>query len=232
MLRCLRSHDATRLLRPGQGCTLHAIVGNDVRHLIGRDKQVGPCPVRRTGFTHQMGEGLRTVWNDAGMFGEHRVTCRQVRGQHAHQLVIREVPRFHGHHHADGVMLYPGFAHLRWVFHRGEKLFGVIRIVASDLRAEFNLAAALGNQFTHLHAGDFSQLFGTGINQICQLVQHRQAFVDATLRPVGVVERIGGAQRRLDISIGMRRVFFDEFVVGRIHCLIGHCCLLFYRVGY
>ena len=108
----LRRHHATGFFRAGQGRTLYAIVGDNLRHLILRNKQVSPRPFRRAGFTYQVGEGFRTVRDDAGMFSDNRVPRRQVRRQYAHKLVIREVPRFYSHQHADRMVFNPGFAQI------------------------------------------------------------------------------------------------------------------------
>ena len=95
MLRRLRRHHAAGFFRPGQRRALHTVVGDNLRHLILRDKQIGPRPFRCAGLAHQMGKGLRAVRYDAGVFGDNRVTGRQVWRQDAHQLVIGEVPRLH-----------------------------------------------------------------------------------------------------------------------------------------
>ena len=105
----LRRYHATGFFRAGQGRTLYAIVGDNLRYLILRNEQVSPCALWRAGLTNQLSEGFRTVRDDAGMFGDHRVPCRQVRRQHAHQLIIREVPRLYRHQYADGMVFDPGF---------------------------------------------------------------------------------------------------------------------------
>ena len=97
MLRRLRRHHAAGFLRPGERRALHAIVGDNLRHLLLGDKQVGPRPFRCAGLAHQMGKGLRAVRHNAGVFGDNRVAGRQVWRQDAHQLVIGEVPRLHRH---------------------------------------------------------------------------------------------------------------------------------------
>ena len=169
----LRRHHATGFFRAGQGRALYAIVGDNLRHLILRNKQVSPRAFRRAGFAYQVGEGFRTMRDDAGMLGDNRVPRRQVRRQHAHKLVIREVPRFYRHQHADGMVFDPGFTQLGRILYRRQKLFGVVGVVAGNLRAQFNLTAALRNKLAHLLAGDFGQFVNPVIDQIRQLVQHR-----------------------------------------------------------
>ena len=173
MFSRLRRHHATGFFRAGQGRTLYAIVGDNLRHLILRNKQVSPRALRRTGFAYQVGEGFRTVRDDAGMFGDNRVPRRQVRCQHAHKLIIREVPRFYRHQYADGMVFDPGFTQLGRILYRRQKLFGVVGVVAGNLRAQLHFTAALLNEFAHFLAGDFRQLVNPAVDQIRQLVQHR-----------------------------------------------------------
>ena len=222
VLRRLRGHHAAGFFGAGQRCTLHAIVSNDVRHLLGRNKQVGPRPFRRPRLTHQVGKGLGAVRHDAGMLGDNGVTRRQVWRQNAHQLVIREVPRLNGHQHADGVMFHPRFPEFGLILHRGQELLRVVGVVAGDLRAQLHFATALFDELAHLLTGNFRQLLGALVDQIGKLMQHRQALIDVAFRPVRMVKRIGRLQRRFDIRVGMRGVFFDELVSGRIYCLISH----------
>ncbi|MND46726.1 hypothetical protein D3C80_376070 [compost metagenome] len=120
-----------------------------------------------------MSEGFRAVWNDAGVLGENRIPRRQVRRQHAHQLVIGEVPRLHRHQHADRMVFNPRLAELRGILHRGEKALGVIGVIAGDLRAELHLTAALADELAHILAGNFRQLLNPAIDKVRQPVQDR-----------------------------------------------------------
>ena len=150
-----------------------------------------------------MRKGLGAVRHDAGMLGDDGVTRRQVRRQNAHQLVVRKVPRLNGHQHADGVMLHPGFPELRVVLHRGKEPLRVVGVVAGDLRAQLHLAAALFDELTHLLAGDFRKILHALVDQIGKLIKHRQALADVAFRPVRMIKRIGRAERRFDIRVGM-----------------------------
>ncbi len=96
MLTGLLSHGAASALGSGQGDTLHPVVSNQSGDLIGGDEQVSPGPFRRTRFTNQLLKDIGTVRHDIGMFCQHRVTQRQIRCQHAHQLIVREIPRLDG----------------------------------------------------------------------------------------------------------------------------------------
>ena len=119
-------------------------------------------------------------------------------------------------------MLDPRFPEFRRVLHRGQELLRVIGIVAGDLRAQLHLAAALFDELTHLLTGNFSQLFGAFVDQVSKLMQHRQALFNVAFRPLRMVKGVGRFQRRFDIRVGMRGIFFDELVRGRIYCLISH----------
>jgi type I restriction enzyme R subunit len=77
----------------------------------------------------------------------------------------------------------PGFTQFGRILHRRQERFGVIGVVAGDLRAQLHFAAALLNEFAHLLAGDFRQLFNPAVDQIRQLMQHRQALVNIAFRP-------------------------------------------------
>ncbi len=227
VLRRLCRHGAPRFFRSGQRRALHARVSDDVRHLIGGNKQVGPCAFRRAGFTHQMGKRLGAVRYDAGMFRQHRVTCGQVRRQHTHQLIVREVPRLNSHDDANRMMFYPRVAKLGFIRHRGKKLLRVIRIIASDLRTQFDFATALLDELAHLLAGDFCQFFNTAVDQVSQLMQYRQTLVNLSPGPVGVIERVSFLQRGFNIRVRVRGILFNELIIGRIHCLVSHItCLL------
>ena len=160
--------------------------------------------------------------HDAGVLGDHRVARCQVWRQNAHQLIVREVPWLDGHQHADGVMFNPCFPEFRIILHRGQELLRVIRIVAGDLRAQLHFAAALFDELTHLLTGDFRQILHAFVDQVRQLMQHRQALAYVALRPVGVIERIGCLQRRFNVCISVGGIFFDELVRGRIYCLVSH----------
>ena len=72
------------------------------------------------------------------------------------------------------MMLNPGVAEFGGIFHRRQQRFGVIGIIAGDLRAKFHFAAALLNEFPHLLAGDFCQFLRPAVDQISQLMQYRQ----------------------------------------------------------
>ena len=203
MLRRLCGHDATGFFGTGQRGTLDAIVSDDVRHLIGRDKQVGPRPFRRTRLAYQMGKGLSAVRYNAGVFGDDRVPRRQVRRQNAHQLVVREVPRLNGHQYTDGVMLHPRFPKFRRILHRRQELLRVVGVVARDLCAQLHLAAALLDELTHLLTGDFRQIVHALVDQVGKLMQHRETLVDVAFRPVRMVKRISRLQGRFNIRVGM-----------------------------
>jgi len=66
----------------------------------------------------------------------------------------------------------PGLAEVGGIFHRSQKRFRIIGIVAGDLRTELHLTAALRNQFPHLLAGDFRQLVNPAVDKIRQPVQN------------------------------------------------------------
>ena len=125
------------------------------------------------------------------------------------------------------MVLNPGFTQFGGILHRRQDRFGVIGVIAGDLRAKFHFAAALLNEFPHLLAGDFRQIFHPAVDQIRQLMQHRQARFDIPFRPGRMIERIRLPQRRLHVRIAVRRVRFNKLIVRRIHRLIGHiACLL------
>ncbi|MNZ70323.1 hypothetical protein D3C78_886570 [compost metagenome] len=192
MLRGLRCHHATGLFRSRQRRTLDARIGDNVRDLIRRNKQIGPGTVWRTRLAHQMFKGLSAVRHDASVFRDHWITRGEVRRQDAHKLIEREIPRLNGHHHADRVMFNPRIAEFRFIGHRSQKLLRIIRVITGDLRTEFHLAAALLDQFPHLLTGDFRQFFRTAVDQIGKFMQHRKPLGNIPFRPFGMVKRIGG----------------------------------------
>ncbi len=81
---------------------------------------------------------------------------RPVRRQHTHQLIVREVPRLNSHDDANRMMFYPRVAKLGFIRHRGKKLLRVIRIIASDLRTQFDFATALLDELAHLRLAIFA----------------------------------------------------------------------------
>ena len=81
------------------------------------------------------------------------------------------------------MVLNPGFTQFGGILHRRQERFGVIGVIAGDLRAQFHFAAALLNEFPHLLAGDFRQIFHPAVDQIRQLMQHRQARFDIAFCP-------------------------------------------------
>ncbi|MNV93092.1 hypothetical protein D3C71_1877410 [compost metagenome] len=88
------------------------------------------------------------------------------------------------------MVLHPGVSQFRFVLHWGEKLFRIVCVIAGDLRAKFHFPAALSDEFPHILTGDFCQLFAPAIDQIRQLMQHRQTLFDSAFRPVGMVKGI------------------------------------------
>ena len=125
------------------------------------------------------------------------------------------------------MVLNPGFTQFGGILHRRQERFGVIGVIAGDLRAKFHFAAALLNEFPHLLASDFCQLLRPAIDQISQLMQYRQPRFNIAFCPGRMVERIRLLQRRLHVRIAVRRVRFNKLIVRRIHRLIGHiACLL------
>lgn len=124
-------------------------------------------------------------------------------------------------------MFYPRVAKLGFIRHRGKKLLRFIRIIASDLRTQFDFATALLDELAHLLAGDFCQFFNTAVDQVSQLMQYRQTLVNLSFGPIGVIERVSFLQRGFNIRVRVRGVLFNELIIGRIHCLVSHItCLL------
>lgn len=78
------------------------------------------------------------------------------------------------------MMFYPRVAKHRFIRHWSKKLLRVIRIIACNLRAQFDFATALFDELTHLLAGDFCQFFDTAVDQVSQLMQYRQTLVNVS----------------------------------------------------
>lgn len=102
------------------------------------------------------------------------------------------------------MMFYPRVAKLGFIRHRGKKLLRFIRIIASDLRTQFDFATALLDELAHLTAGDFCQFFNTAVDQVSQLMQYRQTLVNLSFGPIGVIERVSFLQRGFNIRVRVR----------------------------
>lgn len=114
---------------------------------------------------------------------------RRVRRQHTHQLIVREVPRLNSHDDANRMMFYPRVAKLGFIRHRGKKLLRVIRIIASDLRTQFDFATALLDELAHLWLAIFASSSTRLSIKSASLCSTGKRW-SISPRPVGVIERV------------------------------------------
>src|ERR1700733_4915829 len=132
VLRRLGCYSGSGAFRPIYGGADDPVVGDDVGDLVRGNKQVGPGALGRAGLVYQLLEHGGAVRDDAGVFGEDGIAGSEVRREHPHQLIVREIPGLHDHHHAERMMLDPGFAERGIDLDRRKEAFGLASIEAGD----------------------------------------------------------------------------------------------------
>ena len=143
-------------------------------------------------------------------------------GEHAHDLVVGEVPRLNHEHDTGGLLDVVGLAGGVVQGDGSQQLFGVVGEVVGDVCAQLHLGAGLAHQLAHVQGQVGCQGVLVLTEELGDLTQLCGTVTRALLLAPGLVEIMTAGQGILQVLVGGIGVGFDKFIIKGIDSLIGH----------